>query len=488
MCVEKLDAYPENTCVDASKEVDKTAPKGKPADYAGSSFSSVKSSALREEDYLADLRTQQEAVEIASKIISIDSSNYGDGSGPGERECAEYVCNLFDEVNLKYEYVESETKRANVLARIEGSDPSLPPLMLHGHLDVVPAEASEWSVNPFAGEIDEGILYGRGAVDMKNMDGMIIAITRQILRSGYTPRRTLIIGMIADEEHGGYKGAHWLVDHRREWIEGVTEAISEVGGYSVDVNGHPVYIVQTAEKGIAWLNIIAKGRAGHGSQINTDNAVKHLTEAILRIANYPWPLNLTPTVKQILAGVADLTGIKFDPEDENTFSALLDALGSARRFVEATLRTNANLTQLKSGYKVNVIPSTAQGSVDIRYLPGEKNFVWEKVNELAGSKVEIQPVNRDVALEVPFSGQLVDQMVSALKAEDPQAVAIPYMLSGGSDAKGISRLGIKGYGFAPIKLPKNFDFAGMFHGIDERVPVESIHFGVRVIARLIRSL
>ena len=430
---------------------------------------------------------QNEVVGICQDLLRIDTSNFGDGSGPGERAAAEYVMASLTEVGLDPELFESAPGRANVVVRLPGEDSSRGALVLHGHTDVVPAAAADWSVDPFGGEERDGLLWGRGAVDMKDMDAMILAVVRQMAREGRRPARDVVIAMFADEEAGGRFGAGWAVDHRPELFEGATEAISEVGGFSVDLAGQRAYLLQTAEKGIGWLRLVADGRAGHGSQVNTENAVTHLAAAVARIGNHAWPLQLTPTVTALLQGVADLTGLPFDPQDPQTVDRLVDALGPAARFVGATLRNTANPTQLTAGYNANVIPGSAEAVIDTRFLPGYEDAARATLRELAGEHVRIEDIHRDVALEVPFTGDLVDAMVAALQAEDPGAAVLPYTLSGGTDNKSLSRLGITGYGFAPLQLPGSLDFSAMFHGVDERVPVESLRFGTRVLDRLLQG-
>ncbi|WP_341360814.1 M20/M25/M40 family metallo-hydrolase [Georgenia sp. M64] len=433
------------------------------------------------------IRPEDEVVQICRDLIRIDTSNYGDGSGPGERVAAELVMALLTEVGFAPELIESVPGRSSVVLRIPGTDPTRPALVLHGHTDVVPAEAADWSVDPFAAEIRDGLVWGRGAVDMKDMDAMILAVVRDMGRTGWRPPRDLIVAMFADEEAGGKMGAQWLVRHRPDLFEGADEAVSEVGGYSTEVDGRRVYLLQTAEKGLAWLRLVAGGTAGHGSQVNTDNAVTRLAGAIHRIGEHSWPIHLTGTVRELLTGVADLTGTTFDPEDPEGIDRLVDALGPARKFVAATLRTGSNPSQLDAGYKANVIPGQASGVVDVRSIPGDEEEVFATIKRLAGPGIEIEPVHQDVGLEVPFSGNLVDAMVAAIDAEDPGAVVLPYMLSGGTDNKSLSRLGITGYGFAPLQLPPDLDFPGMFHGVDERVPVDALKFGCRVLERMLRT-
>lgn len=423
-----------------------------------------------------------EAVEICRKLIRIDTSNYGSGDAKGERRAAEYVAGLIEEVGITTTLLESAPGRANVFARLEGTDPSADALLVHGHLDVVPAIATDWSVDPFAGELADGMIWGRGAVDMKDMDAMMISVLRHMARSGTRPRRDLVFGFFADEEAGMRYGSHWIAEHHRELFDGVTDAISEVGGYSASIGGRRAYLLQTAEKGLMWLRLNAAGTAGHGSQINDDNPVTRLSRALANIGEHQWPIELTKTTRAFLDSVTELTGVEFDPQNPQR---LLAELGSVARFVGATLQTTANPTMLEAGYKVNVVPGSAQAGLDVRYLPGQREIVLEKLAELAGAGVDFEFESDDIALEVPFSGTVVDAMVDALHAEDPGAVVLPYMLSGGTDNKSLDPLGITGYGFVPLRLPDELDFPAMFHGVDERVPTDSLEFGARVLHRLL---
>jgi acetylornithine deacetylase/succinyl-diaminopimelate desuccinylase-like protein len=431
-----------------------------------------------------------EVARICQELIRIDSTNYGDGSGPGERAAADYVVGLLREVGLEPTLLESAPGRASVVVRLEGADPDRPALCLHGHLDVVPAHAADWQVDPLSGEVLDGCIWGRGAVDMKGMDAMILATVRHLARTGSRPPRDLVVAFFADEEAGGLQGSHWVVDHHPDLFAGVTEAVSEVGGYSVTVpsasTGEPVraYLLQTAEKGIAWLRLHARGRAGHGSVPNDENAVVRLAEAITAISAHQWPREYIASVRGLLDGLTELTGTAYAGEDPEP---LLAHLRGAQGFVRGTLQDTANVTMATAGYKHNVVPQSATAAVDCRFLPGHEEELLETITKLAGDDVEVEVVHRDVALDAPFEGALVEAMRAALKAEDPGAHMLPYCLSGGTDNKALSRLGITGYGFAPLRLPPDLDFAPMFHGIDERVPVESLEFGARVLHRLVAS-
>jgi len=428
--------------------------------------------------------SEAEVVGICRDLIRFDTTNFGDGSGPGEREAAEYVAGLLAEGGLEPEVFESQPRRANVFARIPGADSSRPALLVHGHLDVVPARADDWRVDPFSGEVRDDCVWGRGAVDMKDMDAMILATVRELVRSGEPPPRDLVVAFLADEEAGGVHGASYVVQKRRDLLDGVSEAISEVGGYSTQIAGRRAYLLQTAEKGIRWLRLVAHGRAGHGSQVHEDNAVTRLCEAVARIGRHRWPLQITPTIRAFLDGVEEITGVPLDPDDPD---ALVATLGTTARFVGATLRTTSNPTLLDAGYKQNVVPGTATALLDCRFLPGGEEQLMATITELAGSAVDVETVHQGVALEWPFEGDLVDTMVAALRAEDPEAAILPYCLSGGTDNKNFSEAGVVGYGFAPLRLPAELDFSGMFHGVDERVPLDSLRFGVRTLGRFLRS-
>ncbi|MGO0576120.1 M20/M25/M40 family metallo-hydrolase [Ornithinimicrobium panacihumi] len=434
---------------------------------------------------------EDEAVRICKELIRIDTSNYGDGSGPGERAAAEYVMGLLQEVGLDPQLTESDPGRASVVVRTEGRDSSRPGLVLHGHLDVVPAEAKDWSVDPFEAVEKDGMIWGRGAVDMKDMDAMLLANLRQLARSGEKPPRDIVWAFFADEEAGGKKGAGHVVAEHPEWFEGCSEAISEVGGFSITVPDKitgadtRAYLLQTAEKGIAWLRLHARGRAGHGSVPNDENAIVRLAGAIARIDAHRWPRTYIASVRELFDGVADITGASWSSDSGESVEEMLTRLGGARRFVEGTLSDTSNFSMLSSGYKMNVIPQAASASLDCRFLPGHEEELLATIRELAGEHVEVEIEHKDVALEAPSSGELVDSMKRALLKEDPGARVLPYCLSGGTDNKHLSRLGITGYGFAPLRLPADLDFVGMFHGVDERVPVDSIRFGTRVLAQLV---
>jgi acetylornithine deacetylase/succinyl-diaminopimelate desuccinylase-like protein len=419
-----------------------------------------------------------EVVRICRDLIRIDTTNPGDHSGPGEREAAEHVAALLSEAGLEPRILESHPGRASVVARIAGEDPSRPALLLHGHLDVVPANAADWKHDPFSGEIADGCVWGRGAVDMKDMDAMILAVVRQRLRDGRRPPRDVVLVFTADEEAGGTWGARWLVDHHPDVFEGVTEAIGEVGGFSATIGDRRLYLIQAAEKGMAWLRLTAQGTAGHGSMIQRDNAITELAETVARIGRHEWPVRLTPAAHAFLEEASAALGVEFTPDNPGP---VLAKIGPLSRMIAASVRNTANPTGLKAGYKVNVVPQNAVAEVDGRFLPGHEDEFFAEIDRLLGSGVTRDFIHHDIAVETTAGGDLYEAMAAALLDADPEARVVPYCMSGGTDAKSFSRLGIRCFGFAPLQLPADLDFSGMFHGIDERVPVDALRFGVRVL-------
>ncbi|MFJ3223649.1 M20/M25/M40 family metallo-hydrolase [Streptomyces sp. NPDC086783] len=432
----------------------------------------------------ADGRALDEVVRFTSELIRIDTTNRG-GGDCRERPAAEYAAALLAEAGLEPALLERTPGRTNVVARIEGTDPAADALLVHGHLDVVPAQAEDWSVHPFSGEIRDGVVWGRGAVDMKNMDAMILAVVRHWARHGLRPRRDLVIAFTADEEASAEDGSGFLADRHPDLFEGCTEGVSESGAFTFhDGAGRQLYPIAAGERGTGWLKLTARGRAGHGSKVNDSNAITRLAAAITRIGAHEWPLRLTPTVRASLTELAALYGIDTGLEDVD---ALLEKLGPAASLVEATVRNSANPTMLSAGYKVNVIPGEAVAYVDGRFLPGGEDEFRTTLDLLTGPDVEWEFHHREVALQAPVDSATYARMRAAVEEFAPEGHVVPYCMSGGTDAKQFSRLGITGYGFAPLKLPEGFDYQALFHGVDERVPVEALHFGVRVLDRFLRT-
>jgi acetylornithine deacetylase/succinyl-diaminopimelate desuccinylase-like protein len=422
--------------------------------------------------------------QICADLIRFDTTNRGRGDSVGEREAAEYVAEALTAAGLEPRVLESEPRRTNVVTRIAGHDRDADALLVHAHLDVVPADASEWSVPPFAGVIRDGYVWGRGAVDMKDMCASILATLRSWRVRGVRPRRDIVIAFVADEEAHGDYGAGWLVAHHPQLFDGCVAAISESGGHTFDVDGVRLYPVAAAERGTVHLRLTARGRAGHGSRPNDDNAVVKLTNAVSRIASYQWPVRLTPTVRAYLERTAAALGV---PADLDDVDATVARLGRAGELATATIRNSATPTVLEAGYKINVIPGVAHALIDGRSLPGTDQEFLETIDELLGTEVAREVIDHTEAVSAPLDTPWFDAMAAALRAEDPAAVVVPYCMGGGTDAKAFAKLGIAGYGFSPLRLPADYPFRGMAHGVDERVPVDGLRFGARVLDRFLLS-
>lgn len=435
-----------------------------------------------------DGQALDEVVTFTSEMIRIDTTNRG-GGDCRERPAAEYAAERLADAGLEPTLLERTPGRTNVVARIEGTDPSADALLVHGHLDVVPAEPDDWTVHPFSGEVRDGVVWGRGAVDMKNMDAMVLAVVRAWARAGIRPRRDIVIAYTADEEASAVDGSGFLADHHPGLFEGCTEGISESGAFTFHAGpGMTLYPIAAGERGTAWLKLTAHGTAGHGSKVNHANAVSRLAAAVARIGDHRWPVRLTPTVRAALAELARLHGIDTDVNaDDFDVDTLMAKLGPSAALVEPTVRNSANPTMLDAGYKINVIPGHATAFIDGRMLPGAEEEFQETLDRLTGPDVAWEFHHREVPLQAPVDSPAYAKMRASVELFDPEGHVVPYCMPGGTDAKQFSRLGITGYGFSPLKLPVGFDYAALFHGVDERVPVEALHFGVKVLDHYLRS-
>ncbi len=461
----------------------------------------------------ADAAAGAAAVRVAADLIRIDTTNRGGGDGC-ERPAAEYVAARLAEAGLEPVLLESAPGRANVVARVSGEGgPGRPGLLLHGHLDVVPADPSSWSVPPFSGEIRDGVLWGRGAVDMKNAVAVLVALAGLWAREGRRPRRDVVLAFTADEEDTAEFGAQWLVERHPELFEGCTEAIGESGAFTFHASGQRLYPIASAERGTAWLKLTARGHAGHGAKPNPANAVTRLGAAVARIGGYDWPVRLIPTVRAAVEAIAAAAGQPAWPgtdqpvlgEDLAVLGAdlaarswpvraslgslapeeLLGRLGPGGALVAGAIRNSANPTMLQAGYKVNVIPGEAVGYVDGRVLPGYEQEFADTMDELTGPDVSWEYAHREIPLEAPLDAPVMAAMTRALLAEDPGSVIVPYCMSGGTDAKHFSRLGMTCYGYTPLVLPEGYDYYAMFHGTDERIPLSAIEASVRIMDRFL---
>jgi len=434
---------------------------------------------------------EQEAVTFAQELIRIETVNTGvaDTIGDGETRAARFIRARLAEVGIHGELIEPTPGRGSFVARLPGSERGAPGLLVHAHTDVVPVDAADWTHPPFAADIVDGFLYGRGAVDMKNYAGTVLAVARHFAREGIVPRRDLVLAFLADEESGGVWGAGWLVDNRADLFAGVDEAIGEVGGFSVPLTapsagGRRAYLVATAEKGVAWATLRARGLAAHGSRPTDDNAVVRLSRAVAVVGGHRFPPVSTPATERFLSVFGAARGLSFTAD---TLAEDLGELGFVGTLIGAALANTATPTFLRAGEKTNVIPAEAIARVDLRILPGQDDPLRVRLHELAGSDVEVEEGRWWPATESPLDAPLVATLQAAISAEDENGLVVPYLLPASTDNKHFARLGIHGYGFVPLQVPVDFDVFGQFHAADERIPVDALHFSARTTARILQG-
>lgn len=427
-----------------------------------------------------DTTAPSHVTQLTQQLVRIDTSN----PGQPEKPAAQLVADQLADLGVAVQWFEPEPGRCSVVGRMRGDDSRLPALVLHAHLDVVPAVAKDWTRDPFGGQLEDGYLWGRGAIDMKGTVAIVLDTLRGIVHRGQRPRRDLVLAFFADEEAGGKLGAGFVTRARPELFANCAQAIGEVGGFSRTLNHrHRAYFVATGEKGVWWARVVAKGCAGHASMLNPDNPVTLLTVALTNIAKYGDGGHL-PTSTTI-AMFNELRRILGTPDA--SYEELLAYLGPLRRFIESGLTNTVNPTQLEAGYKTNVVPSIATATIDARFLPTEQETFLTELKSLAGNRVHIDQMHFGAALEATLETELLTAIGTALRSEDITATVVPYMSTIFTDAKWLAPLGITCYGFTPMLLPDDLDFTALFHGIDERVPTSALDFGVRVFDRLLTS-
>jgi acetylornithine deacetylase/succinyl-diaminopimelate desuccinylase-like protein len=426
-------------------------------------------------------------VELCSRLITFDSSNYGVNGSNGERTAADYVVDVLRGAGYEPTLLESAPGRANVLLRVRGTDPGLPALLVHGHLDVVPAEAEQWSVDPFSGLVRDGYVWGRGATDMKDAVAVCLRVLLDWADGKVGPRRDIVFAFVADEEEDGAYGAEWLVGEHPYWFAGVAAAIGESGGAPVLVDDREggrqrFYPVATAERGTLHMTLRAHGTSGHGSRPAPDSAVVTLVETLARIVRHRWPLTLPPAGRAFLEGAGAALGIPSDLGTEEGAKAALDALSEdLADFVRPASRCSVNPTGLRAGYKINVVPGVAEADLDVRTVPGVEEELLATIDGLLLPGVTRTFVSNHPGVSAPLESPWFEAMHRAIAVHDPEGVVLPFCMGGGTDAKAFSQLGIDCYGFAPLGRDPEGRVASGMHGIDERVPVAALEGGVAVL-------
>lgn len=445
-------------------------------------------------------------VEHLQQLIRIPSVNPPDG-GPdvaagrdpagGETAAARYCADVLGDGGIEAEVVEITPGRGSVIGRLRASGPAIePPLVLLSHLDVVPVDAESWTRDPFGGELIDGVVWGRGAVDMKNMVAMELGVILALARSGADLRRDVIFAAVADEEAGGTHGARGLVDTHPELFRDAdgrpaAAAINEVGGYSMTLGDRRFYTIQVAEKGIAWTKLRATGTPGHGSMPHADNAAVKLAAAVTALAadQERRPARLIPVVRDFLhtLGLEQVASLA-----ESDLAAAIEALDASvsdpvvRSSILAMLRDTATPTVMHAGKKVNVMPGSGEAEIDVRTLPGTDQAAFlAHLQDVVGEQATVESVITLPPVEWPEDAEIVGLMIDALHAADPDGIPVPMMITPGTDAKALMDLGIPCYGFAPLRLEADMPFLSLFHGHDERVPVSALEFGLPVLADVV---
>ncbi|KAB1659697.1 M20/M25/M40 family metallo-hydrolase [Pseudoclavibacter chungangensis] len=433
-------------------------------------------------------RIEGESLEFARGLIRIDSVNTGvtETTGNGEARAARFVAERLAEVGYEPEWFKPVPGRASIVARLRGTDPAAGALVVHAHLDVVPVDGQAWTHPPFGAETHDGILYGRGAVDMKGFAGTMLAVARALAREGRAPRRDLVFAFFADEEAGGRYGSRWIVAERPEVFAGATEALGEVGGFSLPLReGRRAYLVATGEKGSVSIDLVARGRAGHGSRPTPDNAVVALARAVTAVADHPFPIVRTPALDRFIGVLAREFGA--GPVGDEALDGFLERLGPPGRLISAAARTTVSPTVLEGGVKRNVIPAEARAQLDIRTVPGHERTIAAELRAIVGNGIEVVERGSIPAIESPMEGELIELLQAAITGEDADGIIVPFQMPANTDNKALALLGIRGHGFTPLRLPNDFDAFGQFHAADEHVPVESLRFGGRVLWRVLRG-
>ncbi|MFN8471920.1 MAG: M20/M25/M40 family metallo-hydrolase [Anaerolineae bacterium] len=427
--------------------------------------------------------TRQEVTSLLQDLLRLDTTN-----PPGnEIIAADYIADRLQQVGIEPTVLESAPGRGNVVGRLKGTGEEAP-LLLMGHVDVVPAEPAKWERPPFSGDLADGYIWGRGALDMKNTVASHLMVMLLLARAGVPLRRDVIFMANADEEVGGKMGAGWVVDNHPDLIR-AEYAINEGGGMEMPIGGTSFYTVQTAEKGTARFSMRAYGRPGHASVPRPDNAVTRLCEAVAALGRTQLPLHPTATFAAMLDSIAEvmpaLEPVKpalLDPATSATTLAQLPLPEDLRLMFSAMLRNTASPTILSAGTKINVIPSVAEVQVDGRTIPGSRGAdLLAEARAVVGDDIELELHGDSPALEAGLESPLYDTIVEVMREHWPEARPLPLLVPGATDARHVTRLGTKVYGFSPLRSEANVDFFALIHSHNERVSVNNLLFSTQVI-------
>jgi acetylornithine deacetylase/succinyl-diaminopimelate desuccinylase-like protein len=439
---------------------------------------------VRETVAVSDSPLQDRPAELLQRLLRFDTTN-----PPGnERECIEWVRGLLDELGCETRILARDPQRPNLIARVRGRGEA-PPLLLQGHVDVV-AASGEWQHPPFAGEIADGYVWGRGALDMKGGVAMMLAALMRVQASGSPPPGDVIMAVLADEEAGSDLGAGYLVAEHPELFEGVRYAIGEFGGFTMQIAGRRFYPIMVAEKELCWTRARLTGPAGHGSMPIRGGSMGKLGKLLGALDRRRLPVHVTPVVRAMVDAIATelprslalpLRGLLVPRLTDR----LLDALGDRARTFDPLLHNTASVTIVGGGEKINVIPREVELEIDCRLLPGQKPAdVFAELRALSGVEVEFDVARHEPALRAPDL-TMFDTLAGVLAELDPKAKPVPLLLPGVTDGRFFAGLGIQTYGFLPMQLPEELAFMSLIHAENERLPVDAVEFGTAAITRVL---
>ncbi|HEV3378253.1 MAG TPA: M20/M25/M40 family metallo-hydrolase [Thermoleophilaceae bacterium] len=420
-------------------------------------------------------------VELLQRLLRFDTTN-----PPGsERACLEWLAGLLRDAGLETTFVAAEPARPNLVARLRGSGDA-PPLLLEGHVDVVSTAGQQWAHPPFAGEIVDGSVWGRGALDMKGGVAMFVAAVLRAAATGLPLAGDVVLALVSDEEAGGDVGAAHLVRERPDLLAGVRYALGEFGGFSLDLGGRRFYPIQVAEKQPCWLRATVRGPSGHGALPMRGGAIARLAELLRVLDRRRLPVHVTSVARWMIERVAAelpapsgaLLRRLLNPR---LTDRILDVMGERGRVFDPLLHHTVNATIVRGGDKINVIPAEATVELDGRLLPGfgAADLVAE-LRSLLGPAVELEVLRHEQGPPEPDLG-LYDLLAGVLREADPSGTPVPLLLAAFTDARHFSRLGIQTYGFMPMQLPSEMRFMDLIHAADERLPVDAVRFGTDAV-------
>ncbi len=424
--------------------------------------------------------------ELLQRLIRFDTTN-----PPGnEAECISFINGLLAEAGIKTTILGKTPERPNLIARLPGMG-NAPPLLLYGHIDVVTTENQQWQHPPFAGEVSDGFVWGRGALDMKGGVAMMLAAFLRAKGDALKLPGDVVLAIVSDEEAGGDFGSRYLVENHPKLFEGIKYAIGEFGGFTFYVGKQRFYPIMIAEKQLCWLNMTVRGTGGHGAIPVRGGAMAKLSQVLRRLDKKRLPVHITPAARLMFDAVASASGgvkklVLGQLTNPLFTNMVLDAMGEHSRPFDPLLHNTVSPTVLHGSSKINVIPGEVSIGLDGRLLPGySPDDLISELTGIVGHDVEIEVIRYDPGPAEPDMG-LFDLLADILRQADPDGIPVPFLMSGVTDARFFARLGIQTYGFVPMQLPRDFDFIQVIHGVDERIPVEAIGFGANAIYQLLR--